>query len=149
MLTKAEIERQEKIAANRLLLESFGLEGGGDAVLLAKPKPKPAAKPKGTKAPRKRRNTDSDSDEDQKNSSRKAARTDAEPNGDSEPGSVRRSGRLAGKKIDYANVERDPSVRTLKSQGAIGGAMDRAPRSLEKRTNSPYVAIYIIHMQWI
>lgn len=135
-LTSAEIERQKRIATNQLLLESLGLEGGADAVLMAKPKPVPALVPKKTKAPRKRRNSSSAENEDQFDAPRKAARTDTSVDPENTAG-IRRSGRLAGKKVDYANIELDSSVRTLKSQGLEDGVMDRAPRSLAKRTQDP------------
>lgn len=124
-----EAEREANIARNRLLLMGLGISVND--VIVKKPKPQPKQK-----AQKKRKETSSDEDEgEDARPPRKVAAVVALPEG-----GPRRSGRNAGKKVDYAgdgdNLRRDDGPRVLTEKARV---REMAEEKKMKRVNDPYV----------
>ncbi|KAI5124658.1 hypothetical protein M0805_004266 [Coniferiporia weirii] len=130
-LTPYEIERERKIAANRLLLVELGLEYGAAAYLPTKSKPPPV--PKKVSKKRKQESLSEHENQDSESRSRKAARTtDVEA-----AGTLRRSARNAGKKLDYGDIEQDRSARLYRVSTSAQDTMGSEPRDANKRIHDP------------
>lgn len=126
-----EEEREANIARNRLMLEALGLDK--NVVVVKKPEPKQKQK-----AQRKRKEAPSDEEEDEVvKPPRKAAAVVADAEG-----GPRRSGRNAGKAIDYAgdgdNLLRDDGPRLLTDKAKAKEMAEQ--KSSMKRVNDPCVA---------
>ena len=144
--TEYELERERRIAENRKHLESLGLaDMSGLLPTRPKPPPKPKAAPKKKQASNKRKNDDADEQDaggsDEENARpKKAARRDDEEEG-KENGPLRRSSRVAGKKVDYRAVEdgggQDRSTRAYRISKAANVEMDTEPRDSNKRMHNP------------
>ncbi|THH06926.1 hypothetical protein EW145_g3749 [Phellinidium pouzarii] len=143
-LTPYEIEREKRIANNRLLLQDLGLEDGSKGILLTRPKP--PLKPKKKVEPKKRKhevvseNRDNDSEDEE--GDRKPRKTSCAVNRDVAGHSesavpLRRSARNSGKTMDYGIVEQDRSTRSYRVSTHAHDAMESEPRELNKRTQNP------------
>ncbi|CAL1695903.1 unnamed protein product [Somion occarium] len=136
-MTTFDDERDANIAKNREMLKALGLDVGTRTFAPSKPKPKPKAK---SRAPPKRKQPASDEssgeDEDQP---RKTARVEVnEENGNT---GLRRSGRNAGKRVDYKgdgeSIANSRPPRPCLISSAAQRGVDTEPRSVDKRIHDP------------
>lgn len=130
-------QRDANIARNKALLADLGLDSPNILPSRAKPPPKPR-QPKKRKAPTPDASEDSDLDQP----APKAARV---VDGDST--GLRRSGRVAGKVVDYAgDGDKLPNNRTPKyvTEAARKGSMVSEAKVASQRTQNPYVSWLVI-----
>ncbi|EJD03919.1 uncharacterized protein FOMMEDRAFT_167223 [Fomitiporia mediterranea MF3/22] len=131
-LTEYELERQANIERNRKLLQSLDIDSIKNT-MQAKPKPPPKSSSKRKSKLIDLGEKENDEDEEAEGRPRKAARVEEE---DGEV-TLRRSSRNAGKKFDYKEIEQDRSARSYRVSKRAEEAMDREPRSTNKRTQDP------------
>lgn len=140
-LTDYELQREQKIAANRRLLESLGLTDLNNLIPTRAPSTKPDSKLKVKSELQKKRKAKTDvvdeNDENGVDVPKKSARTN-----DAENGPVRRSQRNAGKEIDYKKIENARGVgqdRSARKYRAAASADDMVgdPNDASKRTQNP------------
>lgn len=138
-MTPWEDAREANILRNSLLLKALGLDKPFFEQQ-AKPQPAKKAQPRKRKAP--------PTDEGQTPS--KASKTSAEqtPSASNE-GGPRRSGRNAGKSVDYIKEAATgmPMPVSIKARESIG-ALASAGRCANKRVHDPSVAL-ISHRYWL
>lgn len=95
-----EEQREANIARNRKMLQDMGIEVIKNEIVMSRPKQVPKTK---LKVQKKRKQVDSvaESDEEESKPGKKPRKTAFVENVDTPPDGLRRSGRNAGKKIDY------------------------------------------------
>ena len=134
-LTKEELAREERIAKNKALLASLGLDNAQNTILVSKKtqlkvsKAKKAAVPK----PKKAINVDTkenEAEDDERPA--KAAKVESE-NGVT----LRRSSRNAGKTVDY-NADQDRSASSYRIK-RTHIEMEGEARDANKRVHNPWV----------
>lgn len=125
-----EAQREANIARNRQLLEALEL----DRNVIEVPKPKPKAKQ--TKKRKEVHSADEGGDDEEVKRPRKVAVV-TNPDGDAANGGPRRSGRNAGRKVDYSDSATlvRPSVPLVSK--AARDASEREHNTPMQRTHDP------------
>lgn len=131
-----EDEREANVARNRALLMEFNLEHESSFMVRKKAPPKQKQKTQ-----KKRKEAPSNDDDENVKPPRKAAALVASTDGDASAG-PRRSGRNAGKKIDYAgdgdNLRRNNGPQVLTERARVKES--EGQKGTMKRVHDPCVA---------